>query len=368
MSLPFNSYDQLRFRGNEFVTDQVLNRAVYRLYRNDVYLDDLLNSHIENDLIHNMGIEDGIENFLTGDKLVLLVCTKRDTLYSGDNMTLIQRGWQALIDSQPKNLGGCTLVFRFQPTERASKTLNKDLFLHVTETLRFDGFYGGTIIIEGPECYSSVQTSVWDNNQASTGDGIHPGIVGYTATNDDGDVTISQTASMLKFTLTTSYENTENFVEVINGKYVPVVEPTSVFDQQRGGTDGAVMSFDKCRCRVIIRNIRFVQNGIPFSKVVDGEGGSKKAEDSWFHYISSDAQDYDSYRDEKNASEVKDFSGRVVSILRGNWYPSIKDKPLTSVEGLKRFINGQIYDMNIISALRFTDCSDVLISNCHIIN
>lgn len=361
MSLPFNSYDQLRFRGNEFVTDQVLNRAVYRLYRNDVYLDDLLNSHIENDLIHNMGLEDGVENFLTGDKLVLLVCTKRETVYAADGVTLTQRGWQALIDSQPKNLGGCTLVFRFQPTDRASKTLNNDLILHVPETLRFDGFYGGTIIIEGPDCYSAIDTSVSNNNNISGGDAVHDGITGVTIPKEDGTA-LGQTASYLKLTLTTTYENTDLFTELINNEPVPVVERIEPVKQQYGGTDGAVMSFNKCRCHVVIRNIRFVQNGIPFEKqrAYDGNGN--------FHYISDDAMNYNSYRDEKTASELYDFQGRIISILRGNWYPAKKTDYLASVEGLKKFINGQIFDMNIISALRFTDCSDVLISNCHIIN
>lgn len=363
MSLPFNSYDQLRFRGNEFVTDQVLNRAIYRLYRNDVYLDDLLNTHIENDLIHNMGLDEGNESFLTGDKLVLLICTKRDTAYSADGVTIAQRGWQALIDSQPKNLGGCTLVFRFQPTDRASRTLNNHLFMHVTETLRFEGFYGGTLIVEGPECYSNVITSVYNNDQTSD-DGIGKGITGISTVQDDGEAGIGQTAANLKFTLTTTYENTALFTEKINGENRPVVEATKVLPQQYCGTDGAVMMFNKCRCHVQLRNIRFVQNGIPFEVGnSDGMTTSKR-----YRYITSSARDYDSYRNEDNAAEIQDFSGRLISIMRGNWYPPNKNDYLTSIEGLKRFINGQIFDMNIISALRFTDCSDVLISNCHIIN
>lgn len=363
MSLPFNSYDQLRFRGNEFVTDQVLNRAIYRLYRNDVYLDDLLNTHIENDLIHNMGLDEGNESFLTGDKLVLLICTKRDTAYSADGVTIAQRGWQTLIDSQPKNLGGCTLVFRFQPTDRASRTLNNHLFMHVTETLRFEGFYGGTLIVEGPECYSNVITSVYNNDQTSD-DGIGKGITGISTVQDDGEAGIGQTAANLKFTLTTTYENTALFTEKINGENRPVVEATKVLPQQYCGTDGAVMMFNKCRCHVQLRNIRFVQNGIPFEVGnSDGTTTSKR-----YRYITSSARDYNSYRNEDNAAEIQDFSGRLISIMRGNWYPPNKNDYLTSIEGLKRFINGQIFDMNIISALRFTDCSDVLISNCHIIN
>lgn len=159
MSLPFNAYDQLRYRGNEYVTDQTLNRGVYRLFQNDVYLDEKMSEHINDDSVHYFYDGDSGEDYLSSDKLVLLCAqTDQNGRYvsmgdvAGDSSSqeYIQKSWQRTIDGQPKNLGGYSLVFRFQLSQNATSNPGTETEVTVMDMLDFSGFYGGNLIIESP--------------------------------------------------------------------------------------------------------------------------------------------------------------------------------------------------------------------------
>lgn len=176
MSLPFNSYDQMRYRGNEYVTDQTLNRTVYRLFQNDVYLDSKFQEHIADDSAHYTDNSDTVIDYLTSDKQVILAAhyNSDGTYQSGVDViqnatigTYSEKTWQRLIDEQPKNLGGHTLNFRFQKSQTASK--NPDTITNVInmDVIKFADFYGGTLIIESPIAYAVSGGSV-QNYQDST--------------------------------------------------------------------------------------------------------------------------------------------------------------------------------------------------------
>jgi hypothetical protein len=177
----------LRYRGNEYVTDQTLNRTVYRLFQNDVYLDNQIHEHINNSSVHYSESEDGVIEYLTSDKLVILSAkptsskvTEEITMTDGVYMqtediiadeslqTYSQKSWQRLIDEQPRNLGGNTLTFRFQKASNIDKNPEDLMVVKILDTLRFSGFYGGKLIIESPEALepeTNYQTSTSAENQ-----------------------------------------------------------------------------------------------------------------------------------------------------------------------------------------------------------
>lgn len=173
MSLPFNNYDQLRCRGNEYVTDQTFNRSFYRFYQNDVYLDGILTDHVTNELIHNVANSTATEIQLNGDRTVIMPCGEQngntfnpfpdvftDVLdTSSESSTYgsyLRKGWQTLIDEQPKNLGGHTLVFRIQKTSGLDLNPDSLIVVNLNKILTFSGFYGGTLIIESPPAYGNL--------------------------------------------------------------------------------------------------------------------------------------------------------------------------------------------------------------------
>src|SRR5574344_604936 len=163
MSLPFNSYDQMRYHGNEYVTDQTLNRTVYRLFQNDVYLDNSIQDHINNDSVHYTDSDDSTIDYLTSDKQIVLaarddggVLKSAIDVISNANLGIYSmKSWQRLINEQPKNLGGNTLSFRFQQAENIIR--NPDTIKNVfnADMLDFSNFYGGTLIIESPAAYDA---------------------------------------------------------------------------------------------------------------------------------------------------------------------------------------------------------------------
>lgn len=177
MSLPFNNYDQLRCRGNEYVTDQTFNRSFYRFYQNDVYLDGILTDHVTNELIHNVANSTSSESQLNGDRMVIMPCGERNgstfTIFadvfadvfdtnseSSTYGSYIRRGWQTLIDEQPKNLGGHTLTFRIQETNGNNLNPPDLITVNLNKTLTFDGFYGGTLIIESPPANVDINANI----------------------------------------------------------------------------------------------------------------------------------------------------------------------------------------------------------------
>jgi hypothetical protein len=326
----------LRFRGNEFVTDQVLNRSVYRLFRNDVYLDDLLKTHIENDLIHNMATEEGSDGLLTGDRLVILACTQREDVVD-EVGTITTFGWQNLINSQPKNLGGNTLVFRIMPTLKNAAKLNDRIFVHVLETLKFNNFFGGTLIIEGPHVSDEIDDSV--SGSATEGQS------GVTTEDDDA------TPSKIRIILTSNFEDTSRGLDNLDNLIVPS-KPVSAY--QYGGTEGAVISLNNCKCHVILRNCWLAQCGI-------GTDPAMISGSNTINFVARGAA-YSNYK--------KD------GLIYGNWGLSSEVDEDTGneitqesqIEGLKRYVEDRFLDMNITSALRLTDCPDVYITNCYFTN
>jgi len=181
MSLPFNNYDQLRCRGNEYVTDQTFNRVFYRFYRNDVYLDNTVTDHITNELIHNSGNIASDETHLSGDRMVILSCggTSAETPaeYSGvfDDIMVtdhndpkygnyLKKGWQTLIDEQPRNLGGHTLIFRIQINDGLNTNPTALQLIRMDRILTLRGFYGGNLVLESPPAYAG-ESGVPPNTQ-----------------------------------------------------------------------------------------------------------------------------------------------------------------------------------------------------------
>lgn len=174
MSLPFNSYNMFQLKGNEYVTDQALNRISYRTFMNDVYLNNTLDSHINNDMMHSNGAsDDGDDDFLTGDRLVILPGDYPNDIMSDPILGIyLQKGWQRLIDEQPRNLGGKTLTFRIQPTKTAFNNPISEMVVQLDDSITFDGFFGGNLVIEGPPAFQVIngidipmQTSATSINQ-----------------------------------------------------------------------------------------------------------------------------------------------------------------------------------------------------------
>lgn len=174
MSLPYNSYDQLKYRGNEYVTDQTLNRGVYRMFQNDVYLDEKMSEHINDDSVHYFYEGDVGDDYLSSDKLVVLCAQLKDGEYVsmedvvGNSLVqeYLQKSWQRTIDSQPKNLGGYSLVFRFQLSINQIGNPDTATVVTVEDMLDFSGFFGGNLVIECPAYQTGTveQGSYQDSN------------------------------------------------------------------------------------------------------------------------------------------------------------------------------------------------------------
>ena len=176
MSLPFNSYNQLRYRGNEYVTDQTLNRTVYRLFQNDVYLDNKLLEHVSDNSVHYAESENTLIDYLTSDKLVILPgkgntndgYTQTEDIIDNPNLqTYSEKSWQRLIDEQPKNLGGNTLTFRFQQSANQGSNPETVIPVKIIDMLKFSGFYGGNLIIESPAAYIETGSNKQNSSSAA---------------------------------------------------------------------------------------------------------------------------------------------------------------------------------------------------------
>jgi hypothetical protein len=305
MSLPFNSYNQLRYRGNEYVTDQTLNRTVYRLFQNDVYLDEKLLEHVSDNSVHYAESDTTIVDYLTSDKLVILSGKKtgetenydiyeqtRDILSNANTQTYSEKSWQRLIDEQPRNLGGNTLTFRFQRTQTQSDNPYPPVQLKIFDTIRFKGFYGGNLIIESQAAFSNstyYQTSTSALNQNL----------------------------IIKNMSTPKPANTDKAVIHNNSD--------------------AVISLENCHCKVLIRNSRFMISDIIFAKNIgnNGEGDfSGKLENN----THENGIVYSNFPDNDGRYECKRFS-----VLHNKWY-----------------------DMNILAAIKVTDTPDLEINHCYI--
>lgn len=297
MTLPFSDYNQLRCRGNEYVTDQTLNRPFYRFFQNDLYLDTLITAHTSDDLIHNTGgASRENETQLTGDRLVILSCGYNPTtetdevedvfedVFDGDDGQLlgiyVTKSWQTLVDEQPRNLGGHTLIFRVQKNEGSTSNPAQLYIRRLSRTLRLAGFYGGTLIFESPPAF-----------------GINPE--------------------------TSTPETHQTGSSAANQKICLV----------GGEKSSAVLSFEKCQCKTIIRNCKLVLDNLLI--------GSGSAVSGW---ASRDNLDFDKvYVNDLTDAEQKRLAGECMI------------KPSTT----------EVWtSLNVNKALNISDCNDVVIKHC----
>lgn len=287
MSLPFNSYSQLRYRGNEYVTDQTLNRTVYRLFQNDVYLDNKLQEHVSDNSVHYAESETTLIDYLTSDKLVILPGKSTDNGYvqtediiDNPNLsTYSEKSWQRLIDEQPKNLGGNTLTFRFQQSANQGSNPETVIPIKIIDMLKFSGFYGGNLIIESPPAY------------VSTGN------------------------------------NTQNSSSAKNQRLVI----------KSGGNSAAVILVENCHCKVTIRNSCFMISDITSITKIDDIGNidfDTKLDSETFE----NGNIYCNYPDDDGKYECKRYSA-----VHDKWY-----------------------DLNILTAIKIVNTSDVEIRHCYI--
>lgn len=312
MSLPFNSYNQLRYRGNEYVTDQTLNRTVYRLFQNDVYLDRTVQEHINDASVHYSEPDSVYIDYLTSDKLVVLPAEPIEnstTKYKEsedviiNNNYYISKTWQRLVDEQPKNIGGNTLIFRFQQAKNVSSNPNSEKTIELKSMLKFSNFYGGTLIIESPAAYNinDYQTD----------------INGYR-NNSTYDINRQSIKSCLNQHLTLVRNNGISIIDVEN-----------------------------CHCKVIIRNTSFLVQSL--SGITDLSNND--SENDFRYKLNADgsfnSDDYDVdklYRNNKSSGDT-DGDNEI------KFYSSRFDK---------------WFDSNMISAIKITDSPDVLIKHCYI--